>query len=68
MSMEQCVFPIPDGACLVIILQGVMQIVELVHTLAVGNMLLWKRQGRENICRFMKMNGERIFLIQKICV
>ena len=37
-------------------------------TRAAGSMPLWRRRGRENTCRFMKMNGERIFLIQKICV
>ena len=35
---------------------------------AAGNILLWKKPVRENICRFMKMREERIFSIQKTSV
>ena len=38
------------------------------HIRADGNMLLWKRPDRENICRFMKMNVAPISSIPKISV
>ena len=39
---------------------------ERVHIHAVGSMLLWKNPDRASICRFTKMNAERIFLIPRI--
>ena len=49
------------------ILPEEMQTREHVPIHAVGNIRLWRRPDRENICRFMKMSVELIFSIQKIC-
>ena len=35
---------------------------------AVGSMLWWKRPDPENICRYMRMREELIFLTPRICV
>ena len=66
LSMAQCVFPIPDAACFPIILPGEMQIREHVHIRADGSIPSWKRPDQMNICRYMKMSVEPIFLTQKI--
>ena len=66
LSMAQCVFPIPDAACFPIILPGEMQIREHVHIRADGSIPSWKRPDQMNICRYMKMSVELIFLTQKI--
>ena len=64
----QCVFLIPEDVCSVISLQAGMQTMAHAPIRAAGNILLWKKPVRENICRFMKMREERIFSIQKISV
>ena len=64
--MAQCVFPIPDAACFPIILPEEMQIREHVHIRADGSIPSWKRPDQMNICRYMKMSVEPIFLTQKI--
>ena len=61
----QCVFLIPEDVCSVISLQAGMQTMAHAPIRAAGNILLWKKPVRENICRFMKMREERIFSIQK---
>ena len=66
LSMAQCVFPIPDAACFPIILPGEMQIREHVHIRVDGSIPSWKRPDQMNICRYMKMSVELIFLTQKI--
>ena len=66
LSMAQCVFPIPDAACFPIILPEEMQIREHVHIRADGSIPSWKRPDQMNICRYMKMSVEPIFLTQKI--
>lgn len=58
--------PIPDAACFPIILPGEMQIREHVHIRADGSIPSWKRPDQMNICRYMKMSVEPIFLTQKI--
>ena len=64
----QCVFLIPEDVCSVISLQAGMQTMAHAPIRAAGNILLWKKPVRENICRFMKMREERIFSIQKTSV
>lgn len=54
----RCTFPI--------ILPGEMQIREHVHIRADGSIPSWKRPDQMNICRYMKMSVEPIFLTQKI--
>ena len=54
--------------CSVISLQAGMQTMAHAPIRAAGNILLWKKPVRENICRFMKMREERIFSIQKTSV
>ena len=49
-----------------IILPGEMQIREHVHIRADGSIPSWKRPDQMNICRYMKMSVEPIFLTQKI--
>ncbi len=66
LSMAQCVFPIPDAACFPIILPDVMPIREHVHIRAAGNIPSWRKRDQTNICRYMKMSVELIFLTQKI--
>ena len=66
LSMAQCVFPIQDAACFPIILPEEMQIREHVHIRADGSIPSWKRPDQMNICRYMKMSVEPIFLTQKI--
>ena len=56
------------GAMCISSLQAGMQTMVHVPIRAAGNILLWKKPVRENICRFMKMREERIFSIQKISV
>ena len=63
-----CAFLILEDVCFPIILQEEMPIRGLVPIPAAGNIPLWRRQDQANICRFMKMNGERIFSIPRICV
>ena len=58
--------PIPDAACFPIILPEEMQIREHVHIRADGSIPSWKRPDQMNICRYMKMSVEPIFLTQKI--
>ena len=55
-----------EDVCSVISLQAGMQTMAHAPIRAAGNILLWKKPVRENICRFMKMREERIFSIQKI--
>ena len=62
------IFLIPEDVCSVISLQAGMQTMAHAPIRAAGNILLWKKPVRENICRFMKMREERIFSIQKISV
>ena len=45
----QCVFPIPEDAFSVIILLEEMQTWELVHILAAGNTMSWRKAVRANI-------------------
>ena len=59
---------IPEDVCSVISLQAGMQTMAHAPIRAAGNILLWKKPVRENICRFMKMREERIFSIQKTSV
>ena len=66
LCMVQCVFPIPDAACSPIILPEEMQIREHVPIHADGSIPSWKRPDQMNICRYMKMSVEPIFLTQKI--
>lgn len=66
--MVQCAFPIPAAVCLAIISREEMPTEVPAHIRADGNMLLWKRPDRENICRFMKMNVAPISSIPKISV
>ena len=54
-----------EDVCSVISLQAGMQTMAHALIRAAGNILLWKKPVRENICRFMKMREERIFSIQK---
>ena len=58
-----------SGRCLLSnYLQAEMQIRAHAHIHVAGNMLLWKNPVRENICRFMKMSVEPIFLIPRTYV
>ena len=63
-----CVFPIREDVCSAALWQDAMQTAERVHIHAVGSILLWKNPDRASICRFTKMNAERIFLIPRIYV
>lgn len=45
----QCAFPIPEDAFSVIILLEEMQTWELVHILAAGNTMSWRKAVRANI-------------------
>ena len=50
--------------------KGVMKAVfdlSLIHICADGNIRWWKRPGRVNICRCMRMSAEPISLIPKTC-
>ena len=67
-SMAQCASPIPDAACSAITLPGEMPTGERAPIHAAGSTLWWRRQDRESTCLFMRMNGELIFLTQRICV
>ncbi len=67
--MALCVFPTREGVCCPIILQEGMPTAGHVHIRAGGNILWLKRRNvRVSIFRFMKMSGEPIFSIPKICV
>ena len=67
--MAPCAFPIPEDACSAIILPEEMPIREPVPIPAAGNMPLWRRPDRENICRYMKMNVEPIsFNSKDLCM
>ena len=68
LSMVRCVFRIPGGAFWAIILPAVMRILVHVPIRAAGNIILWKKIVRENICRLRKTRGEHIFSIPRICV
>ena len=58
-----------SGRCLLSNLwQEEMPIREPVPILADGNILLWRRSVRENICRYLKMREELLFLIPRIFV
>ena len=63
--MVLCAFPIPEDVCSVIIWQDVMPTREPVPIPADGNILLWRRSVRENICRYLKMREELLFLNSK---
>ena len=58
-----------SGRCLLSnILPAVMRILVHVPIRAAGNIILWKKIVRENICRLRKTRGEHIFSIPRICV
>lgn len=55
-----------SGRCAsAIILRDFRLIAESVNTPADGNMLLWRRKGRTNTCRFSRMKEELIFSTQR---
>ncbi len=68
LSMVQCAFLIPEDVCSVIIFTG-----RDANQGACTHPCRWKysvveENVRENICRYMKMREELIFLIPKISV
>ena len=67
-SMVLCAFPIPEDVFSVTLWQEEMPIREPVPIPADGNILLWRRSVRENICRYLKMREELLFLIPRISV
>ena len=68
LSTGPCAFPIREGACSAAILQDGTPITGRVPIPAAGSMRWWRRHGRENICRCMRMKGELIFSIPGIFV
>ena len=67
LSTEPCVFPTPDAAFSATILWEETPIRAPAPTPAAGSILWWRRQGLANICRSMRMRGEPIFSIPRIC-
>ena len=63
----QCVFPIQAVVFSAIIWWEEMPTEAPAPIRAGGNILLWKRKDRENICRFLKMKEAHIFLTPKTC-
>ena len=59
---------IPEDVFSVTLWQEEMPIREPVPIPADGNILLWRRSVRENICRYLKMREELLFLIPRISV
>ena len=59
--------PIPEDAFSVTSWQEEMPIREPVPIPADGNILLWRRNARENTCRYLKMREELLFSIPRIC-
>ena len=68
LSTAPCAFPIPEDVFSVTLWQEEMPIREPVPIPADGNILLWRRSVRENICRYLKMREELLFLIPRISV
>ena len=66
--MEQCVFLIPEDACLAIIWLEEMRIRGHAHIRVVGNILLWKKNVLVNICRYLRMREELISSTPRISV
>ena len=68
LSMGRCAFLIPEDACSATISPEEMQTGEHVPIHADGNILWLRKPDQENICRYMKMREELIFLTPRTSV